>query len=185
MPLAISVWNDDDMWVDSSSVQSFILGGEERKGWWYVLNNYEGVIKAQIFIPSLYLTLCNTIVYNFAIILYGGLILMYIRWVRELRMYINVLQYEAGGRRTRIMNYESINREIESQSQDFSDLEATQKYRINDRQCNKIVKIRVIVIYFYFVDSSVNHITNTNYNLIKNNKEDHSVLRCLLFYYNN
>jgi hypothetical protein len=32
MPLAISVWNDDDMWVDSSSVQSFILGGEERKG---------------------------------------------------------------------------------------------------------------------------------------------------------
>ena len=57
------------------------------------------------------------------------------------------------------MNYESINREIESQSQDFSDLEATQKYRIN------------------FVDSSVNHITNTNYNLIKNNKEDHSVLR--------
>jgi|TARA_B110000003_G_scaffold156710_1_gene157170 hypothetical protein len=97
--------------------------------------------------------------------------------VRELRMYINVLQYEAGGRRTRIMNYESINREIESQSQDFSDLEATQKYRINDRQCNKIVKIRVIVIYFYFVDSSVNHITNTNYNLIKNNKEDHSVLR--------
>ena len=74
-------------------------------------------------------------------------------------MYINVLQYEAGGRRTRIMNYESINREIESQSQDFSDLEATQKYRIN------------------FVDSSVNHITNTNYNLIKNNKEDHSVLR--------
>ena len=125
----------------------------------YLVNNYEGVIKAQIFIPSSYLTLCNTIVYNFAIILYGGLILMYIRWVRELRMYINVLQYEAGGRRTRIMNYESINREIESQSQDFSDLEATQKYRIN------------------FVDSSVNHITNTNYNLIKNNKEDHSVLR--------
>ena len=45
----------------------------------YLVNNYEGVIKAQIFIPSSYLTLCNTIVYNFAIILYGGLILMYIR----------------------------------------------------------------------------------------------------------
>ena len=81
MTLAISVWNDDDMWVDSSSVQSFILGGERRgrDDDMYLVNNYEGVIKAQIFIPSSYLTLCNTIVYNFAIILYGGLILMYIR----------------------------------------------------------------------------------------------------------
>ena len=41
-------------------------------------------------------------------------------------MFYNTRQ-EAGGRRTRIMNYESINREIESQSQDFSGFRGNSK----------------------------------------------------------